>query len=82
MWWLYENEQNANAAIVILNDNLHVFNPDFDYLQNAIRLTADPVIGEVTYLYGFSEPPENLQTGVSYDLETEYSQDWFIPEEL
>jgi hypothetical protein len=82
MWWLYTSLENAETELAKVNANIKAFNPEANYAAAPTQLTANPEIEGTTYLYGFSEPPENIQTGAIAELEAQYSQDWFMQEEL
>lgn len=83
--WLYtgstleEAYQKAQTAQDIVNAECQrIIGQDW---STEIRpLTATPVINEVEYYYMFQAPPEIFRGEAEYDLEIEFSQDWFIPE--
>lgn len=87
LYWIYtgttqqEAEQKAQT-------NLDLVNAVFvgisgDPWTNLQTLTANPVIESDTYYFGFQKPPSQFNYGdATYDLETEFSSDWFIQEEI
>jgi hypothetical protein len=82
MWWLYTNLENAETELAKVNANIKAFNPEANYAEAPTQLTANPEINGVTYLYGFPEPPENIQAGATAELVAQYSSSWFIQEEI
>jgi hypothetical protein len=89
MWLLFETEEKAQIAQQQITDNLNSVwvNPVPAY-SNILQLTAVPTpeINCVICNYGFSKPDENYPAcameNVVYDTEADWTQDWFLHEEL
>lgn len=82
MWLLYTNLENAQTELAKIQVNIKLLNPDASYLTEPNQLTANPEINNTVYLYGFPKPDNNIIQGVTWELEDEWSQDWFIQEEI
>ena len=82
MWLLYTSEENAQTELAKIQTNIKLLNPDASYLTEPNPLTANPEIDNIIYTHGFPKPDDNIIQEVTWELEVEWSQDWFIQEEI
>jgi hypothetical protein len=82
MYWIYAGS-TEEEALRKAQKNLDLVNAKFieicgDPWGNLQRLNANPVIEGNIYYYGFAKPPSQFNYSATYDLETEFSQEWFV----
>jgi len=82
MWWLYTSLENAQTELAKVNINIKKFNPNANYLTDPSLLTSNPEIDNIVYNYGFPKPDDNIIQGVTFELEAEWNQSWFLQEEF
>jgi hypothetical protein len=72
-------EQKAIDNLALVNAKfVEITGDPWGFVQ---KLTAEPIIDENTYYYGFQSPPTFFTNGAVCDLDTEFQFDWMLSEE-